>query len=359
MAALNSWGYGIVGFEVTRALVGAGHAVALFPRPVRGADELVLDLDDVAIVRQALRRQASYAPDAPCIRIAAENDMTLFAGVGQRVGLTFFETTRLADIELRHLLTLDVIMVASRWAHDVAIEAGLPADRLHVVPMGVDTTLFPASDPPADGPTVFLHIGKWEHRKGQDVLLEAFGKAFAPGDDVELQLVSANQLRQDRDAQWHDVVTASPMADHITILPRERTRAGLARVMAASHCGVFPARSEGWNLGLVEMLATGRAVIATDYSAHTQYLTPENAHLIEVDELEDAQDPRWVPVYSTRGTGQWAHLGPRQVDQLVEHLRAVHLARQEGRLGRNEAGVATAQALSWAATATAIEAALR
>ena len=44
--------------------------------------------------------------------------------------------------------------------------------------------------------------------------------------------------------------------------------------MAEAHCGVFPARSEGWNLGLVEMLSMGRHVIATDYSAHTSTSRP-------------------------------------------------------------------------------------
>lgn len=358
VTALNAWGYGIVGFEVTRALVRAGHEVALFPRPVRGADDLVLGIDDLALVKQALQRTRTYDVHAPCIRIAAEHDMSLFAGTGTRAGLTFFETTRLSEFELRHLSSLDVLMVASQWGRDIAIGAGLPADRIRVVPMGVDMTLFGPADLPDGGPTRFLHVGKWERRKGQDVLLEAFAAAFSPDDDVELAMVSANQMHQGRDSIWQDIVAMSPMADRIRILPRERTQQGLACRMAEAHCGVFPARSEGWNLGLVEMLSTGRPVIATNYSAHTHYLTPENARLIEIDELEDAEDPRWAPVYSRRAAGQWAHLGPRQVEQLVHHLRAVHEDRQAGRLPRNDAGIATAQCLSWANTAVAVEAAL-
>jgi glycosyltransferase involved in cell wall biosynthesis len=358
VAPLNASGYGIVGFEVTRALVRAGHEVALFPRLVGGVDDLVLDIDDMALVRQALRRQRSYEVDAPCLRVSAEGDMTLFAGTGLRAGLTFFETDALSEHELRHLRSLDVILVASEWGYETAVTVGLPPERLRVVPMGVDMTVFPPRDPPSDGPTVFLHVGKWEARKGQDVLLEAFAKAFSPADDVELRLVSDNQLRSGRDDVWKEEVARSPLADRIVILPRERTRAGLARRMAEAHCGVFPARSEGWNLCLVEMLATGREIIATDYSAHTQYLTDENARLVEIDELEQARDPRWSPVYSERGTGRWARLGPGQVDQMVEHLRGVHADRREGRLGRNDAGVATAESLSWAAVAAAVETAL-
>jgi hypothetical protein len=43
---------------------------------------------------------------------------------------------------------------------------------------------------------------------------------------------------------------------------------------------------------------------------------------------------------------------------MVEHLRGVHADRREGRLGRNDAGVATAESLSWAAVAAAVETAL-
>jgi glycosyltransferase involved in cell wall biosynthesis len=284
--------------------------------------------------------------------------MSLFAGTGTRAGLSFCETTALSDAELRQLLSLDVIMVASDWGRVTAIGAGLPADRLHVVPMGVDRVLFPPADLPAGGPTRFLHVGKWGHRKGQDVLLEAFAAAFSPSDDVELCLMSANLMRESRDGLWHEIVAANPMAGHIRVLPRERTREGLASRMTEAHCGVFPARSEGWNLPLVEMLSMGRHAIATYYSAHTEYLTSDNARLIDVDELEDARDPRWTSVYSTRGTGQWAHLGRRQVEQLVHHLREVHEARVAGRLAPNQAGIETARSLSWSNTATAIEAAL-
>ena len=357
VTALNGSGYGIVGFEVSRALTRAGHDIALFPRIVADVEDLRPDLADLALLRRMLRRQRTFEVGAPCLRIAAENDMSLFAGTGLRAGLTFFETDALADAEVRQLASLDVVLVATEWGREAAISAGLAPDRLRVAPMGVDTDVFAPSDPPADGPTVFLNVGKWERRKGQDVLIEAFGRAFSADDDVELRLLCDNFIAG-RDAMWKQEVAASARADKITVLEREPTRVGLAARMAEAHCGVFPARSEGWNLGLVEMLAVGRDVIATDYAAHTQYLTPSNARLISVDEVEDARDDRWVPIYSERGRGRWAHLGRDQLDQLVEHLRAVHQDRLAGRLGRNDAGVHTAEDLSWAATAEAITAAL-
>ena len=83
------------------------------------------------------------------------------------------------------------------------------------------------------------------------------------------------------------------------------------------------------------------------FRSHTQFLTPENARLIPVDELEPAIDPRGLAVYTERGRGEWAKLGPAQFEVLVEHLRAVHRDRDAGRLTRNDAGIATAEAFSW------------
>ena len=146
----------------------------------------------------------------------------------------------------------------------------------------------------------------------------------------------------------------SPMADHITMLARTPSQSGVADIMRAADCGVFPARSEGWNLGALEMLSCGRHVIATDYSGPTEYLDSTNALLVDVDELEPAGDPVWMPVYTEHKTGDWARLGDDQLEQLVDHLRTVHERKQAGSLGINEAGIRTAQNYPWERTAQSI-----
>ncbi len=87
-------------------------------------------------------------------------------------------------------------------------------------------------------------------------------------------------------------------------------------------------------------------MIATNYSAHTAFLTPANARLIEVDGLDLAPG-------GPEGAA-WAAWGESQHEQLVTQLRAVHAERQDGSLGRNDAGIATAKACSWDESALAI-----
>jgi glycosyltransferase involved in cell wall biosynthesis len=359
VTAVDGSGYGVVGFNLLKGLELLGHEVTLFPRQGGQQEAFALDLADVALVARCRRRQPFLDMTAPCLRISTEFDMTLFAGRGPRAGLAFFETTRFTDVELRHLGNLDRLFVASDWGHSIALDNGLPASTVVTVPMGVDRAVFHEDaaspvDRNDDRRTVFLHVGKWEHRKGQDVLVEAFGRAFTPGTPVELQLLCDNPWSAASNTAWHARCAASTMANHIRLIPRVANHHAVARLMRAADCGVFPARAEAWNLPALEMLSCGRYVIATDYSGPTQYLDQTNAMLITVDKLEPAADHEWMPVYTERKVGDWAHLGDDQVEQLVAHLRAVHERKQHGELPINQAGVATAQRLTWTNTAETI-----
>ncbi len=93
----------------------------------------------------------------------------------------------------------------------------------------------------------------------------------------------------------------------------------------------------------------GLNVIATDYSAHTEFVNAANCRLVHVDETEPppAGDLLW-------GTGNWGKLGPSQMEQMVHHLREVHRLKQEGTLRRNDAGIATAKEFTWRRTADAV-----
>ena len=112
--------------------------------------------------------------------------------------------------------------------------------------------------------------------------------------------------------------------------------------MTQTDCGVFPARAEGWNLELLEMMSCGKQVIATNYSAHTEFCNDENCYLVNTDEKEDANDGFWF-----RGQGQWASIKEEQIDSLAEHMRDVHDKKKNDDLSINQAGIDTAKKFSW------------
>jgi glycosyltransferase involved in cell wall biosynthesis len=217
------------------------------------------------------------------------------------------------------------------------------AAKIRVVPLGVDRSVFHegvVADRLDPDTTVFFNVGKWEVRKGHDLLCSAFNRAFGRSDKVALRLLTYNQyLGEAGNAEWAARYKGSKLGDRITIYPKLPTQADVARFMMAGDVGVFPARSEGWNLDLLEALSLGKHVIATDYSAHTEFCGPHNAALIPVREMVPANDGWWF-----HGEGTWAD--PDE-DVLVEHMRAAHRLKQAGGSLANAAGIATAKALSW------------
>jgi glycosyltransferase involved in cell wall biosynthesis len=351
IAPVNQLGFGQFATAFLRQAAAGGADVALWPvGPVECRPQ------DAALVQSAAGRAQAYDPDAPCLRVWHPFDMAQSVGRGLRCGYTFFETTRLRPVEKHHLGCLDRVFVASRWAKGVLAANGLDAGRVAVAPPGVDASVFHpgvarAALPRPAGPdtTVFLNCGKWEYRKGHDAVAAAFNAAFEPGDDVLLVMNCTNPcLPAEKSREWEQFFTRSKMgrAGRVHCLPeRLPTQDHVAALMAAADCGFFPARAEGWNMEAAEMLAMGKEVVLTDYSAHTEFAGPAGGRLVPARHLEEAFDGVWFK----GDVGDWARLDDDALAVAVEHLRQVHRLRREGPLPANEKGVRLfADRLTWA-----------
>jgi glycosyltransferase involved in cell wall biosynthesis len=338
-------GYGVAGSHLLAALQRRDVPVTLFPL---GAVDP--SLTENPRLGEAMARQDRYRGDLPSVRISQAFDLAQHVGRGPRVAFPIFELDTFTARELHHLRQQDGVLVCTEWARQVCHQNGLTDVPIDVVPLGVDRTVFnPQVTPARRWPdTVFLQVGKLEARKGQLELLRAFEAAFTPKDQVRLVLACGNPFipRETLDAQLRPF-RQSPMAARITLITSElATLRDVAALMAGADCGVFPVRAEGWNLEALEMLSMGKAVIATHCTAHTAYLSPANARLIQVDQLEVA--------HGGRAPGRWAAWGPSQHEQLVTQLRAVHAARREGALPVNQEGIATAERHQWEDAADAL-----
>ena len=87
--------------------------------------------------------------------------------------------------------------------------------------------------------------------------------------------------------------TTSPLGSKVKFLDRVGSHKEVADIIRMCDCGVFPSRAEGWNLDLLEMMSCGKQVIATNYSAHTEFCNEENCMLVETTEMVDAEDGKW------------------------------------------------------------------
>lgn len=347
VAPINQLGYGITGLNVVKSL-SHNNDISLF---MIGQPQ-VTNQNDADIISKCIKNSYFFDANAPCIKIWHQHDMAQFAGRGKRIGFPIFELDRFNDLEKHQLKSLDIILVCSQWAKDVVCSniSSFPKNNIKVIPLGVDTSIFKPSSVSSDKTTKFFNCGKWEIRKGHDILVNIFNDAFELNDDVELHMMCENPFcSESEQSEWINLYKNSKLGHKIHIVARQNTQDEVYSIMSQMHCGIFPSRAEGWNLELLEMMACGKKVITTNYSAHTEFCNDDNALLIPINKSEIAYDGKWF-----HGQGNWAYIDDNAKAIAIKYMRQIHHLNQNEGLLLNDAGIKTAQNFSWANTARKI-----
>ena len=346
IAPINQLGYGVAGINTLKALQEEGVDVSFFPI---GQPQVVTQ-EDAEAVNRGVESAKMFDSNAPCIRMWHQHDMAQFVGRGKHIGFPIFELDTFNDLEKHHLNSCDELMVCSKWARDIVrhqtdahVNGGFLLDQIHVVPLGVDTELFPPAPARQGDKTIFFNCGKWEIRKGHDILIEAFKRVAEEYDNVELWMMCTNPFNSpEEENRWRQLYNHPK----VRLIPRAETQAEVYNIMSQVDCGVFPSRGEGWNLELLEMMAAGKHVITTNYSAHTEFCTQDNSTLIPITNVEPAFDGKWF-----FGQGNWAKVGNREV-ALLAHEMCMFAEMYKGE--QNISGIETAKTFSWQNTAREI-----
>jgi len=352
ISPINQLGYGVTGLNIVKEL-RKKRAVSLWPI----GQPQVTNREDSEILQDSIKNAHFFDATDPCIRIWHQHDMAQFVGNGTKIGFPIFELDTFSARERHHLNSLDRLFVCSQWAKEVCLmngikprQASLHDDAINVIPLGVDTEIFKPCDP-KHGPTIFFNCGKWEIRKGHDVLVEIFNKAFTDDDNVELWMMCSNPfLSEKEDQEWKKKYAYSNIGHKVKFINRVDTQHEVYNIMTQVDCGIFPSKAEGWNLEPLELMSCGKHVIITNYSAHTEFCNNNNSHLIDVDKMEPAYDGKWF----NGKVGSWAHIGQNQIDQAIEHMRAVYKLKKENALQVNVCGINTSQKFTWENTAKEI-----
>jgi glycosyltransferase involved in cell wall biosynthesis len=342
--AIGGTGYGITSSNIVQRLAARNDLdISLF---LIGNGFSPNTMQEQETIETLLRNSVTFDHKASCFKVWHPKDLALRVGTGNYYVFPFFELDTLTFLEKHHLNTTDHIFVASQWGKTVLENNGIKKP-IHIAPLGVDMNIFMKLDFERENDTyIFCHVGKWENRKAQDFLIEAFSNAFDYGDNVELRLAPYNPfLNKEELNQWYSVVNNSKLNQKIKIYNRFPTQQHLSEFINEAQCCIFPSRAEGWNNEILECMALDKPVIATNYSAHTEYCNKENCFLIDIDELEIAMDNKWF-----FGEGSWAKLGDKQMEQTVEYMRYVY----KNNICTNQQGVESAKKYSWDNTANII-----
>ncbi|MCW3099191.1 MAG: hypothetical protein JWL77_4809, partial [Chthonomonadaceae bacterium] len=177
---------------------------------------------------------------------------------------------------------VDEVWCYSQAVKEVYLASGIAGEKLQVVPLGVDTQVFRLEAPPyvftqEPGTAVlnaeprerfvFLFVGGTLHRKGIEILLEAYLKAFSSYDDVCLVIKDTGTDTVYRGANERERIlglTADASRPPILYLDQDLTAHQLAGLYTAADCLVQPYRGEGFCLPALEAMACGIPVIVPE-----------------------------------------------------------------------------------------------
>jgi glycosyltransferase involved in cell wall biosynthesis len=202
---------------------------------------------------------------------------------GPRIGIWGWETDTI-PARWRHAFALvREIWVYSRFmAQNIGAVAPVPTIAL---PPPVQAPAEPAAplrlDVPDDGP-LFLFVFDYLstiQRKNPIGLIEAFKRAFAPGEGPRLLIKTINGPL--RPLAEEEVLWAAHGRPDIHVVDRSLDGEELNGLMAACDCYISLHRSEGFGLTLAEAMAIGKPVIGTGYSGNVDFMNDQNSYLVD------------------------------------------------------------------------------
>ena len=186
---------------------------------------------------------------------------------------------------------VDELWVPSRYVRDCCIRSGVPAERVAVVPNGVNTDLFKPGNAPYRLKTSkafkFLFVGGTIQRKGIDVLLDVYTRSFSSADDVCLvikDMGGQSFYRGQTAKEWIRRFQGDPSHPEIEYIEHNLGDREIAGLYTACDCLVHPYRGEGFGLPIAEAMASGLPVIVTGHGAALDFCNESIAYLIPAKE---------------------------------------------------------------------------
>jgi glycosyltransferase involved in cell wall biosynthesis len=211
------------------------------------------------------------------------------ANMGRRVAVTAWESTEIPPAWLVGLEKVDYVSVGSSFTRDVLIDCGVTTP-VFVVPLGVSETYRYVERPVDREPFTFLAFGDRGARKGWDIAIHAFVKAF--GDDPRYKLII-----KCREGGLENLRLGH---DNIEIRRADLDERGMLALFAEADVMVFPTLGEGFGMPPREFAATGGMVLATGFSG-----VADEAN-VWGPAIEYQLVKAWPGHDSFEGLGQWA-----------------------------------------------------
>jgi glycosyltransferase involved in cell wall biosynthesis len=201
-----------------------------------------------------------------------------------KIAYTVWESTEIPEDFFNQLLKFDYLWVVTDWHKKFIIEQGYPEHRVLVVNEGVSEEFFNDLDEdlklPEDynnGRFKFLFFGRWDYRKSVPEIIVSFLKAFPNNEPVDLILSADNPYSVDglnsteERLDYYNSESDLNFKDPRIKIKHFVSREDYVSYLKKGNVMITCARSEGWNIPLIESMAAGTPSIYSNWGAQLEF----------------------------------------------------------------------------------------
>ena len=282
-APINNLGYGVHSYNLLKSLDKLVIAFALFP------PNNITDCLDT-IIEKWVTNQKKFNKNDIGVMIFHEQFMNRFYGK-LRIGFPVFELDLLPE-DIEKLKTLDYILQTSEYFKSYLNSIGF--NNVFVVPEGFNPDIYNFDNSIIqkkekllnDHGLIFSHIGKMEERKSTLDIVNVFTQALHNSTNkCTLILNVVNPFL----SNWLDLLssfiysigyiklqedesTFSFVKDNLKLIVLKYKLKNIREIYDSSVFGLYLSKAEGWNLPLIESIASGLPCVTTNNTGMSDYL---------------------------------------------------------------------------------------
>ncbi|HEY1047258.1 MAG TPA: glycosyltransferase family 4 protein [Bacteroidia bacterium] len=158
---------------------------------------------------------------------------------------------------------------------DIIRSLGVKNEKIIEIPAGIEKEWLRTDIPETSGIRKFIFLGRYERRKGVEELNQAIRKLIQSGERFSFEFIGPFEL--DMQVKSDSVVYHGTITDNLQ----------LRYILDNSHVLVCPSWSEGMPNVILEGMARGNAILATDVGANSIMVAEDNGLFVKTGDVED------------------------------------------------------------------------
>jgi autotransporter strand-loop-strand O-heptosyltransferase len=198
---------------------------------------------------------------------------------GPKIAYNVWETTLYPEDFFDRLLEFDQLWVPTKWQRDCVIKQGYVGDNVKIVPEAVDANIFcpeeilkiDSLDDYKDDRFKFLLFGRWDYRKSIEEIMSCFLNTFSKDEPVDLIASVDNPFSIDGIKTTEERLKHYGFEDDRIKIKHFPSREDYVKYLKSGNVFLSCARSEGWNLPLIESIACGTPSIYSNWGAQLEF----------------------------------------------------------------------------------------